>query len=177
MNIASTKIYLASVQSIFQHPTWDVVLLVALFAISVFYGFWAGRRRIISAIIYTYVTLALLSAIPISTLQRFFGIRDEYGVRIALFAAIFILLFFLLGRGKVIGFPAARSVWQTFFLSFAQLGLLFHIILWLLPPAKAKLLAPLTRALFANPDYHIWWLLVPLGVLIFVRRLEAKEDW
>ena len=168
---------LTNASAILSHPTWDVILFAGLFAIGVFYGLWAGRKRIISAIIYTYVALALLSAIPISAVVRFTGMKEEYTIQMGVFAITFLILFFFLGRGKVIGFPAAQSWWQTFLLSFIQLGLLAHIIIGFLPPSYIRTFAPLTKAVFATPEYHIWWLLIPIITLIIVRRLGVRDEW
>ena len=82
----------------------------------------------------------------------------------------------LLGRGGARAFAAGTPWWQVFLLSFVQAGLLIHIVLGFLSPDKAKLLAPLTRNFFANPDLHLWWLLGPLVILILIRWFEWKEE-
>lgn len=154
------------------HPTWDLIFLFLLIAIGFFYGLWAGRRMIISTIIYTYVSLAIFPLFPLDRLSQFMQIKELFFLKIFLFLVVFLLLVLLLGRGGARAFLARTSWWQVFLLSFVQAGLLIHIVLGFLSPEKAKLLAPLTRNFFANPDLRLWWLLGPLVILILIRWFD-----
>ena len=160
---------------ILSHPTWDLIFLFLLIAIGFFYGLWAGKRMIISTIIYTYVALALVPILPVEILARALQFKDIFFLKIGIFLTAFMLLVALLGRGGARAFSARTSWWQVFLLSFVQAGLLIHIMLGFLSPEKAKLLAPLTRNFFANPDLRLWWLLGPLVILIFICWFEWKE--
>lgn len=162
---------------IFSHPTWDILLVLALLAGGFFYGISAGKRRIAATIIYTYVALAITSALPVERLAGFFPGTSPFWFKTGAFLAIFILLALLLGTSRRRrGFASASSWWQVFLLSFVQVGLLIHILLGFLPKEIIATLAPLTRTVFANPAYHLWWLLAPLAILVILRRFEVREE-
>ena len=176
MPLQQVKFLQSTAEQIWSHPTWDLILIFALLCGGFFYGIMAGKRRIAATIMYTYVALAVSSALPIG---RWFAPSTELNIfwlRAGSFAVLFVVLAFLLGSRRVRGFAPAGTWWEIFLLSFLQVGLLIHLILGFLPQEKIKLLAPLTKTVFANPNYHIWWLLVPIGVLIFLRWLERREE-
>ena len=162
--------------TILSHPTWDILLLFVLIAVGFFYGISAGRRKIISSIIYTYVALALVPAIPIERVGKLLNIQNFFFLKVGAFLFIFLLLIVLLSRGGARAFSASSSWWQVFVLSFVQAGLLIHIILSFLPTEKIKELAPLTKTVFANPNFHIWWLVGPVIILILIRKTELREE-
>ena len=172
----------SSTAEILSHPTWDILLVFALLAGGFFYGISAGKRRIAATIIYTYVTIAVTSALPIERLASspaggFFPGTSPFWIETGAFLAIFILLALLLGSSRQRrGFAPASSWWQVFLLSFAQVGLLIHIVLGFLPGEQIETLAPLTRTVLANPAYHLWWLLAPLIILVLLSRFEAREE-
>ena len=176
----TTQISLSNItttaQSLWSHPTWDVVLIFALLAIGFFYGISTGKRKAVTAIIYTYVTFALFSAIPIDRLAGVVQIKDEFFLKIGLFALLFILLIFMFGRTRMRGFVRPSAWWQIFLLSFTQVGLMIHILLGFLPPDKIAMLAPLTKNVFANPNLHVWWFLGPMTLLIFLKRFSSLEE-
>lgn len=172
-NLAVIK---STAERILSHPTWDIITLFLLVAIGFFYGMAAGRRKIISTIIYTYVAYAVFPVIPFEKIAGFAPTAKLFFLKIGVFVAIFLLLVFLLGRTGGRAFASSNPIWQVFLLSFVQAGLLIHLIVSFLPPDQIKLLAPVTKNFFANPDLHIWWLLGPLVVLIFIRRFEVREE-
>lgn len=162
---------------VLSHPTWDIVLVFALLAAGFFYGISAGKRRIAATILYTYAALTVSLAFPVERWLGYSEALDIFFIRSGAFLAFFLVLAFLLGsrRGRG-GFAPASAWWQIFLLSFLQVGLLIHLIVGFLPPEKIKLLAPLTKNVFANPVLHIWWLAVPIIILMLLRRFEAREE-
>lgn len=171
----TTGIFKATDQ-ILSHPTWDIVLIFALLAAGFFYGISAGKRRMAATLLYTYAAFAVASALP---LEKWFGFSsdvDRFFIKAGSFLAFFLLLAFLLGSRKGRGFAPASSWWQIFLLSFVQVGLLIHLVLVFLPAEKSKLLAPLTKTVFANANLHHWWLLASLVLIVFLKRLESRDD-
>lgn len=164
-------------EQILSHPTWDIVVIFALVAIGFFYGLTAGRRRIVSTIIYTYVALAIFMAMPIDKFSSLLGVKESFAMKIAVFLILWLLLIFLLGGKRGRSLASAGSWWQVFLLGFVQAGFLIHVLVNFLPPDRIKFLAPLTRTVFANPALHIWWLVLPVTVLIFIRWLEVRDEW
>ncbi len=163
-------------EKILSHPTWDVVTIVALVGIGFFYGISAGKWRISATIIYTYMTLAIFTAFPVDKWTKAIPGVESFFLKIALFLAVLFTFAFMLGPRRKRSIMFSSSWWQIFVLSFTQAGLLIHIILTFLPPEKIKQLAPITRTIFANPDFHKWWLIGPAIVLIILRRFEGRED-
>ena len=162
--------------SLWSHPTWDVVLIFALLAIGFFYGISTGRKKAVTAIVYTYVTFAVFSAIPVTQLARMIQLKDEVFLKIGLLAILFVLFIFMFGRTRARGFARPSAWWQIFLLSFTQVGLLIHILLGFLPREQIAILAPLTRNVFANPDLHVWWFLGPMALIMFLKRFGSLEE-
>lgn len=170
---------LAALQSTYQilsHPTWDLVLIFALLSAGFFYGISAGKRRIAATILYSYVSLAISSALPLTTWMNSSSAIEKFYIRGGVFLGLFLLLAFTLGSKRSRGFAPASSWWQIFLLSFLQVGLLVHLILGFLPQETIGMLAPLTKNVFANPQLHIWWLLIPIVVVILFRRFESRNE-
>ncbi|MDP3710210.1 MAG: hypothetical protein Q8R29_00615 [bacterium] len=165
--------YLSNIQQTLSNPTWDIILVLALFAVGFFYGLFKGGRRMAATIIYTYVALTVFSVLPLDKITKIFGTTDEYFVKTGVFLILFILLSLLLGSKKSRGAQAGGgSWWQIFLLSFVQVGFLTHVILNFLPPEKIADLAPLTKNFFAAPSYHLWWMAGPIIIIILLRKLD-----
>lgn len=165
----------STTEQIWSNPTWDVISIFTLLAVGFFYGISTGKRRIAATLIYTYVALAIQSALPLQKLGQAFGAKEDFFVKIGSFLVIFFLLIFLMGSRKNRGFAPAVAWWQIFLLSFLQVGLLIHTILNFLPPDKIKILAPITKKLFTNPNLHVWWLIVPILFVVILRRFESQD--
>ena len=163
----------ATAQQIWSHPTWDIVSIFALLSGGFFYGIFAGKSRIAATIIYTYVAYALFLALPLDAWFKNFSEVEEFFAKVGIFAILFILLAMTLGSRRGRGFAPASSWWKIFLLSFLQTGLLIHILLSFLPSGRFEILAPVTKTLFANPAYHIWWLVIPILAVIIMKRLET----
>ena len=167
----------ASAEQIWSHPSWDLILVFVLFAAAMLYAVVAGRRKIFSTIIYTYMTIAIFSALPLDAIALTVSAANPFFVKAGLFLGMLLLFTILLSHGKHKGIARVGTWWQVFFLSFLQVGLLIHIMLGFLPAEKTKLLAPLTKYLFANQSLHVWWLALPVLALIFIRRINVREEW
>ncbi|OHA02599.1 MAG: hypothetical protein A3C92_03065 [Candidatus Sungbacteria bacterium RIFCSPHIGHO2_02_FULL_53_17] len=167
---------LQGASALFSNPTWDVMLTVLLVGGSLFWSFLAGRRKIVSTIMVTYIALAIFPAIPAARLTAMMGIRDQFLGTIGIFLILFILMVWLLGARRSRPFAPGAPWWQVFFLSVAQVGLLTHIILSLLPSAQTAFLSPLTRRVFVDPAVHLWWLVAPAVLLILIRRLAMRDE-
>ena len=176
MPLDNLKVIKTTAEQILSHPTWDLISLFALVAIGFFYGISVGKRMIISTIIYTYVALALMPLFPFQPLSEALQVGNLFFLKIGVFLGAYILLVFFLGRGGAQSYAVGNPWWQVFLLSFLQAGLLINIVLGFLPADKIKMLAPVTRTFFANPDLKILWLAGPLVVLIIIRWIEYRHE-
>ncbi len=163
-------------EQILSHPTWDIISVFALIAGGFFYGISAGKVRIAASIMYTYVAFALFSSLPVDRWTQSLNFAEAFLIKIAGFIALLLFFAFMLGGRRKRSIAFSTSWWQVFLLSFLQVGLLIHILVGFLPPDKLKMLAPLTKNLFANPNLHIWWFILPLAALIILRRIGGRED-
>ena len=160
---------------ILSHPTWDLILIFAMISIGFFYGLSRGRHKMVSTVLNTYIALAVFNAIPILTVAGYIRLDNLFVVKTIVFFAVFLPLAVFLNRGRPRFFHSNISWWQVFILSFIQTGLLIHIIFSFLPPETSKNLAPLTKSVFANTNLMVWWLVIPLLFMIFLRR-SGKDD-
>lgn len=166
----------STAERILSHPTWDVILIFSLLAAGFFYGISAGKRRIAATILYSYVALAISSALPLTTWMSSSSAIEKFYIRGGVFLGLFLLLALTLGSKKSRGFAPASAWWQIFLLSFLQAGLLIHLVLGFLPPDTIKMLAPFTKNVFANPSLRMWWLILPIAVVIILRKIESREE-
>ena len=167
----------SSVASILSHPTWDIIMALTFVAIGFFYGISRGKQKVISVMFYTYASYAIQPALPVGRIKEMTGVESLFLLKAGLFLLTIFLFVALLGaRSRIRSSLRAGSLWHTFILTFAQSGLLIHLTLSFLPPERVRTLAPLTRTVFANPDLHIWWLVIPLALLAILKRLGVREE-
>src|SRR3989338_7732151 len=159
------------------NPSWDVVLVLAFVGAGFFYGVMMGKRRIISSILFTYIAFALFSVLPQEKVLLWFTFLDPFAAKIVIFLAIFTAIYILLGSRRSRSPVRAAAWWQVFLLSFVQVGFLFHIIIGFLPQETIAGLAPVTKTLFANASLNVWWFLIPILLLIFLRRWGRGDDY
>jgi hypothetical protein len=160
-------------QQLLSHPSWDLVLIFLFLAIGFFYGISAGRRRITSALLFTYVAIAIFPVIPVEKLAEITQTKNIFYLKSASFLGVFFILYLLLGSKKIgFGFQRGESWWRLFLLSFSQTGLMLQVFFSFLPPETLKTLAPITRQMFAQPQSKFWWFIIPLAVLFIVKKTE-----
>ncbi len=165
----------ASLSQILSHPTWDIVLIFALISIGFFYGMSRGRHKMVSSVLNTYIALAVFGAMPIASIARYLNLDNLFIIKTGVFFIIFLPLAFFMNRGRPRYLHSNMAWWQVFCLSFIQAGLLLHIIFSFLPAETIKNLAPMTRSFFANTNLTVWWLVLPLLFMIFLRR-SGRDD-
>ena len=172
---SSSLLSLAAVGQIVSHPTLDAAFIFGLLAAALFSAFAAGRRKIVSAIMVFYMAIAIFAALPAERVISSLGLRNAWWGPAALFLVLFLLLVLFLGARRAGGF--ASGAWtQTLFLSIALMGLVGHSALSLLPANKTALFGPWIRRIFLDPSVHIWWLILPVVLLIIIRRLAMRDE-
>ncbi|MFY9463215.1 MAG: hypothetical protein WAP52_03455 [Candidatus Sungiibacteriota bacterium] len=174
--LSSLSPALASAGVALSHPTVDIGIIFTLLAGGLFWAFVAGRRKVVSTIMLTYIALALFPALPIDRIISSIGLRDSSFGAIGAFLILFIVLAFFLGARRGRAFGIVGPWWQTLALSFLQVGLLIHIVFSLLADEKKNMLSGFTRGVFTDPSVHLWWLLAPILFLVIIRRLSMRED-
>lgn len=168
--------YLAGIQQVLSHPTWDLILVFAMIAAAFFYGLSRGKHKLLSNIVHTYVALAVFALLPVDTLIKASGSEWGFWGRVVLFLVVFSVISFLLNSRRGKGLGHSGPFWQIILLSLLQVGLLTSIIFSFLPAEITKNLAPLTKRFIANPDYKFWWSVLPISFVLFVRILDRRMD-
>jgi hypothetical protein len=176
MSFTDVTVSLANISRTLSSPTWDLILIFVLVGGTLFWAFLAGRRKIVSAIMLTYVALAIFPAIPVERIIGMIGFRDQALGSMGIFIILLVLIVWLLGARRGRAFSPGGPWWQVALLSFVQAGLLVHIVLSFLPSEGIASLSPLTRQVFTDPDLHIWWLVVPAALLVIIRRFEMHGE-
>lgn len=174
--VSSLSLSLASAGVALAHPTVDIGIIFTLLAGGLFWAFVAGRRKVVSTIMLTYIALAIFPALPTGRMVSLIGLRDPSLGAIVPFLLIFAVLAFFMGARRGRAFGIVGPWWQTLALSFLQVGLLIHIVFSLLADDKKSMLSGITRHIFTDANTHLWWLLAPILFLIIVRRLSMRED-
>ena len=175
--IASSSLpWLGAVGVALSHPTLDLAFIFGLAAAALFTAFAVGRRKVVSAIMISYMAIAIFAALPADRILAAAGLQSLWFARAALFLIIFFLMVLLLGARRVRGFAAGGAWWQTLFLALVLAGLLAHITLSLLPQNKIPGFGPLVKRVFTDPSLRVWWLVAPAGLLILIRRLAMRDE-
>ena len=121
-------------ESVFAHPTWDIIMIVVFLAAAFFYAIIAGKGRIVTGIIVSYVAVSLWHVLPMDSIVDNIGDGERFAVKITLFFALFIALYALVSRSSVIAQvrSSARdklsALTKTFVLAALQVGMFLNII-------------------------------------------------
>jgi len=162
------------IQKIFAQPSWDVMASLALLAILFFYGLARGKGRIAALVIYTYVALAIFTALPIERIAGFIPSQPVYIVKSAIFLALFLLLALLLGSKGKKGFAGVGGWWQTLILSLVEAGFLSFILIGFLPDERVQAFIPIVQKIFLTPAYRLPWMVAPMALVVLLRWWERK---
>jgi len=169
-------------------PTWDLVITL-FFLMVMAYGFILGRGRIVIILILTYAA-ALVAGEAGSLVYNFFTgtktIVDTvwissnmslFGVKVGLFALIIILM---TTRGELgtLGNLAkgVRSMLLVGFYSFFNAGLIVSSIIKFLPEGTQEDLFNLSPIAAKVDSYRIWWLLLPILIMIAEGFLRGRQE-
>ena len=166
----SAKALLANVD--WSNPSWNLLVFAFGICATFLYAVTLGKTRLLLLMVSVYMSLAVVSVAPIVLpLLSEKNHDDPFFLRVSIFLGVFLLLFMLVSRSRVGSawygdYPP--SWWALALLSVLQVGLLISVILSLLPPDAAPLVAPLTRTLFITPWAQFLWILVPILAIVLV---------
>jgi len=151
------------------NPSWDLFILVFFVGAVVLFMFSLSRERIFNAILSTYITLAIVRGFD-SLAKIFLLVSNSWLWQIIIFLVVFIIITALISRLSVSSGSGLSNLWQIFYFSFCQTGLLITIIVSFFPREIVSHLFLLTRTIFLNNIAQIIWFLLPLFSLVFVRK-------
>lgn len=165
------EISLASVQTIMKNPTWDVLAVVFFIAAGFIYGMFAGKSRLISVLIGTYISSFIFSNLYF--LNSFTKEGDPstiFFVRLSVFFILLISISLLVSR-LLDGRTYENKVWwHVFTLAFLEIGFLMSLAFKFLPARDVLEFSPLIQNFFAGDTALFWWMSLPLLALWIISR-------
>lgn len=160
------------ISSVLSHPTWDLIAVFLFVAVGFFYGWMAGKARLLSVLLGIYI--AQLLFVNMHFLNFFLAGRtllETFLMRVTVFLALVAVLSHLFFKTFLRSVPEDEKVWwKTFALSFLEVGLLMASVFALLPAVELFQFSPVVKYVFASPDAFLWWLVLPLAALFIIMR-------
>ncbi|MDD3497958.1 MAG: hypothetical protein PHH24_00425 [Candidatus Moranbacteria bacterium] len=149
----------------------DISFLALFFLVSIAFGMFLGRFRLINVLINTYIALAILTVIPKDIL-------DPVSLA-AFFAFVTAIIVLTMIDSHLFDIHISGSggsfFWRLFVMSFFEVGLIFSILIsFLEKDSMLKLISSDIYNIFASPYARIFWMLAPLFVLFFINKKEGK---
>ncbi len=158
-------------------PTWDLFIML-FFAIAVAYGFLLGKNRIVLTMLTTYIMLAVANELGDALLSANFIFKtgtSTFILKTSVFLiAVFLLAILFSSRSAISKYLAGNdeggsmgSIIFTIIYSFLSAGLIITSIIFFMTPAGQSELFAQSHWAKIMMDLRIWWLILPLVVLIF----------
>jgi len=149
----------------------DISFLIFFVFVSVAFGMFIGRFRLINVLINIYIAIAILTVIPKEILESI--------SLVALFVFIISVIILTIIDSHLFDIHIVGSrgsfFWRLFVMSFFEIGLIFSVLisLW---GSKIMLdyVSPDIYNAFASSYARIFWMLAPLFVLVFINKKEGK---
>lgn len=149
----------------------DISFLIVFLFISIAFGMFVGRYRLINVLINVYIAIAVLTVIPKEVLE------PVSLAALFVFVATVIILTMIDSHLFDIHISGSGGsfFWRLFVMSFFEAGLIFSVMIssWG-SKTMLKYISSDVYELFASPYARIFWMLVPLIVLFFINKKENK---
>jgi hypothetical protein len=162
-------------------PSWDLFVLAFWVVASFLFAFAAGRGRVMSVLVSTYIAQLLVIKVP--ALTHFIGGRlgstPESLQQLAVFGGLFILLFIFLGRYAFRTSADGRSFTAlpfTIVFALLQTGLLINIVLSYMPENVKNSFSQLLKLVFIHQNATFVWMLLPVIFVIFLGRFISSTE-
>lgn len=163
------------------NPSWDLFIVLFFLIASLIYGLSLGRDRILVILIAIYMALAVVNYAPFAEkLIKGTTLEDFFLIKVLSFAAVFLILFFLLARSALLHTIGAKSSggswWQVFVFSILHVGLLISITLSFLPASITQQLSEFTYNVFVTETARFIWIIMPIVVMALVRKPKRRRQ-
>jgi hypothetical protein len=146
-----------------QQLTQDVSLVLIILLASFLFGMLIGRNRIMAVLISTYVSFALLSAVP-------GDFWPNFSYKFFTFLGILAILTLANKRFLDVYFSGTGSsfLWKIFFMSFLEIILVLSIGLSFLPAKEALGYVSANAYSYLVPGWsRVFWMVAPLIFMFF----------
>ena len=158
-------------------PTTLFVGLALVFLL--LYGLSLGKTKVLISLLGIYVALAFDSAFPyLEQLHNALPVEVEiYVTRLAVFMLMYLLTFAILNKS----FASKRltlkdsSIISVSVVSLTQIGLLVAVITNIIPDEIIEKMPEYLSAYFATKEALFFWIIIPIFILIFLRKGKRKN--
>lgn len=149
----------------------DISFMIFFLAISIAFGMFVGRFRLINVLINVYIAIALMTVLPKE-------IFTPYSLATLFFfiAAVIILTMIDSHLFDIhISGSGGSFFWRLFVMSFFEAGLIFSVFISFWDRETVlKFISLDIYNIFALQFMRIFWMLAPLFVLFFVNKKEKQ---
>lgn len=162
-------------------PSWDLFILLFWVVASVLFAFAAGRGRMLTILVSTYMSQLLVLQAPFfsDAVSNKFNIGMGTLAQLAAFAILFSVFFVFLSRYAFRSSIEGRQILALPFVlifTILQVGLLINIIISYLPDHVQNSFSPLIQLLFLHTNAGFIWLLLPVVFLIAAGRFLSDSS-
>jgi len=170
-------------------PSWDLAITV-FFLIGIAFGYILQREKIVATLLSVYVALVVTQVFSGNVFAFFQGdktlfnqvwIRNNsspFTIRVIIFMLVIMLLS---AKGGISGSKSKGifSPIEILGLSFLTTGLILSSIFYFMPPESRDALMANSRMATLVIKYYLWWVIVPVIVLIglgFFHRSHSSSS-
>lgn len=144
----------------------------------ILYGLSLGRTKALISLLSVYVALAFDAVFPyLKQLHSLISVSTEiYVVRLIVFLLVYLIVFAILNQS----FARSRltlkdsSIISVGIISLVQIGLLVAVITNIIPNEVIEKMPDYLSAYFANKIVLFFWVVIPIAILIFMRRSKRE---
>ena len=162
-------------------PSWDLFILLFWVVASVLFAFSAGRGRMLTILVSTYMAELLVIKAPFFSdlVSQKLNVNTSSLAGLAAFVVLFLVFFIFLNRYAFRTSVDGRQIYTLPFalvFSILQVGLLINVIIAYLPEHVQNSLSPLIQFVFLHQNAGFIWLLLPVVFLILTGRFLADNS-
>ncbi|MDH4330159.1 MAG: hypothetical protein OEV93_01245 [Candidatus Moranbacteria bacterium] len=145
----------------------DIALFLIFIMISIGFGLFIGRFKLVNVLINIYISIAILSVIP----EVILGFHDNANI----FLFFIMILILSLADNNLFDIHISGSgnsfFWRLFLMSFFEMGLIFSVVISMLPKKlMLEYVTPEAYSFFASEYAGLLWMIVPLIFLVFINK-------
>jgi hypothetical protein len=147
----------------------DISFLIFFLLVSIAFGMFVGRFRLINVLINVYIAIAILTVIPKEVLDpNSLAALFVFAFSVVILAMIDSHLFDIHISGS-----GGSFFWRLFVMSFFEAGLIFSVLITFWGrDTMLEFVSLDIYNLFASSYMRIFWMLAPLFVLFFINKKE-----
>ncbi|MGW8185382.1 MAG: hypothetical protein ACWGHO_04720 [Candidatus Moraniibacteriota bacterium] len=149
----------------------DISFLIFFILISIGFGMFIGRFRLINVLINVYIAIAVLTVMPKE-------IFSPYSLAALFFFVVAVIVLTMIDSHLFdihISGSGGSFFWRLFVMSFFEAGLIFSVLISFWDKTTLlKFISTDIYNLYVSQYARIFWMMAPLAVLFFINKKEKK---